>query len=77
MDYFLLCNLIRLLKETAGMPGMPAARSSSELSYRISFRDVVPSGTKGSDPWFIPWATRVALGFKLISTRHYSEYRLF
>ena len=33
------------------------------LRLRISFKDIVPSGTKGSDPWFSPWAIRIALGF--------------
>ena len=72
-----IINLIRLFKKAAGLPDMPAARSSSELSYRISFRDVVPSGTKGRDHWFSSWAIGVVMSFKLISIRHYSQYRTF
>ena len=58
-----LVNLNRLFKKAAGCQACQLLDLFLSLAAGYLFRDVVPSRTRGINPWFSPWAMGMALGF--------------
>ena len=77
-----LPNYIYLIRHSKKADGLSSWHSDIwvlllNLRLRISSRDVVPSGTKGGDPWFSPWAIRIVLGWHNYLSCIILSYRLF